>query len=141
MFQIGKETNMFRIICGFALIFHGVGHLIGVFASWTPFKMGFSDQHWIISNGVSVSSVIGRVFGVVWLAAMVLSIAAGVGLLFRMEWWLPMAIWGSIFSAVAIVVWFRAFPSGSDVSALVFDIFVLVALLGPWSGRVAEFLQ
>jgi hypothetical protein len=131
---------MFRIIASIALIAHGIGHLIGVSAAWTPVKMGFSDHPWIFSSGVNISSEIGRVFGVVWLAAMLISIAAGVGLLLRLDWWVSLAIIGACVSAAAVMIWFRAFPSGSNFFALGFDLLTLGALLGPWSDKVIDFL-
>jgi len=127
---------MLRIICSIAIIAHGIGHLIGVSAAWTPVRMGFSDQPWIFSNEVNISSGVGRLFGIVWLAAMIIIIASGIGLLLQLDGWVTLASTGAFISMIALIVWFRAFPSGSNISALVFDLFIMAALLGPWSGRV-----
>ena len=140
VFYLGKEAVMLRIICSIALIAHGIGHIIGVSAAWTPVKMGFSGHPWIFSSGVNISSGIGRIFGIVWLVAMIVSIASGVGLLLRFDWWVTMAIVGALISTGVLIIWFRAFPSGSDVSALAFDFLILAALLGPWSNKILEFL-
>ncbi|MFC1936050.1 hypothetical protein ACFLYP_00125 [Chloroflexota bacterium] len=132
---------MFRIIFSIALIAHGIGHVIGVSAAWTPVKMGFSNHPWIFSKGVNITSGIGRNFGVVWLAALIFSIAAGVALILRLEGWTALAILGACISSVALFIWWRAFPSGSNVSALVFNLLILAALLGPWSSKAVEALQ
>lgn len=132
---------MFRIILGIALLAHGIGHVIGVSAAWTPVKMGFSDQPWLFSSGVNITTSIGRVFGVVWLAALVINIMAGAGLLLRLEWWVPMAILGALISSAALVIWWQAFPSGSNISALVFNILLIAGLLGPWADRVIAALR
>jgi hypothetical protein len=132
---------MIRIIVSIALIGHGIGHVIGVSAAWTSVKMGFSDHPWSLSSNVNVNTAIGRIFGVVWLAALIAIVAAGMGLLLRMEWWTTWAIIGSIISIVALVIWWRAFPTGSDISALIFNVIILVALLGPWANRVIEIVK
>jgi hypothetical protein len=132
---------MFRIIVSIMLIAHGIGHIIGISAAWTPVKMGFSDHPWIFSNGVNITSGIGRAFGIVWLTALIISIMAGFGLLFRMDWWTSLAIVGAIISAIALVIWFPAFPSGSNISALVLDLLIIAVLMGPWSNKVIEFLH
>ena len=132
---------MVRIIVSIALIVHGIGHVIGVSASWTSVKMGFSENSWIFSTGVNIESGIGRAFGVVWLIAMIFSIAAGFGLFFHQDWWITLALAGAIVSIVAVGIWFRAFPSGSNISALLFDIVILVAILGPWSEKIFRILK
>ena len=132
---------MFTIIVSIMLIAHGIGHIIGVSGAWTPVKMGFSDHSWIFSNGVNITSGIGQAFGVVWLATLIISTMAGFGLLFHLDWWTSLAIIGAFISAVAIVIWFHAFPTGSNSSALVFDLLIIAALFGPWSNKVVEFLQ
>ena len=132
---------MLRILFSIALIAHGIGHVIGISAAWTPVKMGFSRQPWLFSRGVNVDSGIGRAFGIVWLAALVISVLAGVGLLLRLDWWITAAIVGALVSSFALIVWWRAFPSGANTSALIFNLLVLAALLGPWVNRVHAVLR
>ena len=132
---------MLKLIASLALIFHGIGHIIGVSAAWTPIKMGFSDRPWIFSAGINIESGLGRIFGLVWLIATLASIIAGFGLYFRQDWWLTLTIVGTIVSLVAVITWFRAFPSGANMSALVFDVIILVGLFGPWSEKIIQALK
>jgi hypothetical protein len=136
-----KGINMFKLIATLALLGHGIGHLIGVSAAWTPIKMGFTDQPWIFSPGININSGLGRVFGLVWLLAMLTTIGAGFGLYFRQEWWLSLTIGSALISLLAVIAWFRAFPSGANMGALGFDILILIGLLGPWSERIIQTLQ
>jgi hypothetical protein len=132
---------MTRLVISFAIIAHGIGHLIGVSAAWTPIKMGFSDHSWIFSTGVNISSGIGRAFGFVWLITMVITITSGLGLLLRLDWWIPLAIVSALLSIFALITWFKAFPSSSDIAALLFDVIVLTGLLGPWSEKIIQILR
>ena len=65
-----------------------------------------------------------------WLAATVILIAAGVGLLTNQAWWTSAAVIGAVVSLVAIVPWWNSVTSGVTSGALL-DIAILIGLLTP----------
>jgi hypothetical protein len=132
---------MLRILFSLAFLGHGIGHVIGFSAAWTKVKMGFSNQSWIFSAGINIESGLGRFLSIFWLAALITSVAAGVGLYLRLDWWIPVAIISSVLSIIAVLPWWPAFPSGSYMGAMGFNLLVLVALLGPWADRIQTFLM
>jgi hypothetical protein len=132
---------MLRLVIAFVLIAHGIGHILGFMASWTTVPSGLTTGHWIFSNDVTMSSAVGRAFGILWLLAMVGSVGAGVGLLFHQAWWPMMAAASAVLSLVAIVPWLGVMPLGSALGAVLVDIAVLVGLLFPWSKDIVEVLK
>jgi multisubunit Na+/H+ antiporter MnhF subunit len=92
--------------------------------------MGFNQNSWIFGASGTLSSLAGRFFGVLWLAATVSLIAAGVGLLTNQTWWTSAAIIGAIVSLVAILPWWNTVTSGVKVGALL-DVAILIGLLTP----------
>ena len=54
-----------------ALLGHGAGHVMGFLAAWTKLPMGFVDQPWVFGGDIMIQTAIGRVFGLVWLVALV----------------------------------------------------------------------
>jgi len=90
--------------------------------------MGFNQNSWIFGTSGTLSSLPGRIFGVIWLAATVILIAAGVGLLTNQAWWTSAAIIGAVVSLAAIVPWWNSVNSGVRIGALL-DIAILIGLL------------
>lgn len=70
---------LLKWLLALALIAHGVGHITGVSAFWTKLPIGFNQNPWIFDASGTLTSLAGRIFGVIWLAATVSLIAAGVG--------------------------------------------------------------
>jgi hypothetical protein len=87
---------MLKFIIALPLIGHGLAHISGVLAAWTLADVGFKDNPWIFSSGVRLSSGIGRVFGLIWLLALIALAGSGVGLIFRQAWWPDVALLGSV---------------------------------------------
>ena len=56
-------------------------HLSGFVASWTKYSAGYTDKPWIPSSSVGLKSTIGKIFGLVGLAAMCVLVSSGIGLL------------------------------------------------------------
>jgi hypothetical protein len=122
---------MIRIIVALILIAHGLGHSMGVLAAWTTVPYGLSNRPWLFSSGVLLDSATGRVWGLLWLAALVVTTAGGAGLLLHQDWWRTVAVAGAVLSLVAIGPWLGAMPLGSAIGAVVVDILVLAGLLLP----------
>ncbi|MCI0398906.1 MAG: hypothetical protein L0332_29515 [Chloroflexi bacterium] len=132
---------MLRIIIILALLMHGIGHIIGFLAAWTPVPVGFSNHPWALSGGVTMTSPAGRAFGLLWLVAMIGTVAAGLGLLFHQDWWAPLAVAASVISLVVWLPWWQTVPRGSLVGAVAFDLLIILALLSPWADRVIRALD
>lgn len=130
-----------RLIVAIILVMHGLGHVMGFSAAWTPAKMGLSDRPWIFSPGITIDTPVGQAFGLLWLVAMVGFVASGLGLLFSQGWWPQLAIASAVVSLVAVLPWWETVPPGARYGAVLADLLVLALLLGPWSERVLRALQ
>jgi hypothetical protein len=62
---------------------HGVGHVAGILSAWTSVDSGFTDRPWIFSKSVTMKSLLGRLWGLFWLVALVCLVAAGLGIAFE----------------------------------------------------------
>lgn len=128
----------FQIIIAIILVGHGIGHIMGFLETWTSWQPfadpSFNELPWIFSDGIFIHSAVGKVFGLFWLVAMIGFFAAAIGLIANQSWWSTVAIIASILSLLAVIPWWNTFTPGimSKQSAVVFDIIILVALLGPW---------
>ena len=128
-----------RVVIALILFGHGIGHVVGFLGSWTKSQLGFPDyafnqSSWLLPGNIVMQSTLGKVFGVIWLVSMGAFFVAAIGLLVRQSWWPTIAIIASITSMVAVLPWWNSFTPGimSKRSAVVVDIIVLAALLGPW---------
>jgi hypothetical protein len=132
---------MVRIIVALVLIAHGIGHSMGVVAAWTTIPSGLTNRPWLFSGGVLLDSGMGRVWGVLWLAALLVTTAGGVGLLLQQDWWRGVAVAGAVLSLVAIVPWLAAMPPVSAFGAVAVDILVLAILLLPVGEQLVSRLR
>jgi hypothetical protein len=130
---------MLRIVFAVPLIAHGLAHLSGFLAAWTPANTGFPDKPWIFTSSVYLSGPLGKVFGVLWLLSLLGLAGSGLGILLRQDWWTILAIAGAILSLVAIVPWWQSVPPGAWVGAA-FDILVILVLATPLKDRILELL-
>lgn len=121
---------MLKYLIAILLIAHGLAHLAGVFAPWTKEMQGFKDVPWLFSRTITYKSTMGKAFSLVWLAASICLVIAGIGFLLGGSWWIAMAIAGCICSLVAILPWWNAVVPGARFGAL-FDILVLIVLISP----------
>lgn len=94
---------LLRYIIAMVLIGHGIGHVMGFLEAWTTVSVGFSNQPWLLSSGITIDSPVGRAFGLLWLVAMIGFVGAGLGLLFHQAWWQPLAIAAAVISLVVIL--------------------------------------
>lgn len=131
---------MVRVVLAAALMAHGLGHISGFLAAWTRVDVGFRDRNWLFSSGVTMKSGIGRLFGLIWLLAMVALTGSGAGLILRQAWWPTLALAGSILSLVSIIPWWNAVVPGAKVGAA-FDLFLIVVLATPIKNTLLGFLS
>jgi hypothetical protein len=132
---------MLRLIIAVLLLAHGVGHVMGFLGAWTSIPSGLSGGHWLLSNTVTLDSALGRAFGLLWLVAMIGTVGAALVLLFQQGWWQPLAVAAAILSLVAIGPWLNVMPVGSAIGAVLVDLVVLIALLGPWHDTLTRALR
>lgn len=130
--------NILRIVIAIILAGHGMGHIMGFLGTWTSWQIfsepSFNESPWIFSDGIFIHSAVGKVFGIFWLVAMIGFLAAAIGLIANQSWWSTVAIIACILSLLAVIPWWNTITPGimSKKSAVVVDIIILVALLGPW---------
>jgi hypothetical protein len=131
---------MLRFVVAIPFIVHGLAHLGGLFASWTAGRAGFTDRPWLLSQGVTVGSPVGRAVSPLWLVAGIGLVAAGVGVISRQGWWPTVAVPAAAVSLAVILLWWRAVPVGAKL-ALVLNLVILLALLLPWKERVIDLVR
>lgn len=134
------DNNLLRWVVAIVLLAHGVGHIMGFMASWTYVPMGFTDRPWLLSDAVTVHSIVGRVFGLLWLVAMGAFLVGVYGLIGHQTWWRPLLIAAALISLFVILPWWNTVTPGSKIGAAVVDVVVLIALLPPWGEQVAQTL-
>jgi hypothetical protein len=126
---------MLKIVIGLVLIAHGIGHSMGMLKVFglATVNPDWDGSSWILS-GVAGSTITNAIGMVLWAAALVGFVAAGLVVLGVLpeEWWVPLAIASSIASLAGVVLFPVAFPVFSTVGAAVIDVAVLVAVL--WAG-------
>jgi hypothetical protein len=131
---------MLRIVLAIPFLPHGLAHLSGFLASWTRAGAGYTDKPWIFSENVQLQSWVGRIFGILWVVAMVGLVGTGVGIITRQAWWPSLAIAASAISLVVILPWWNTVPPGAKVGAA-FDLLVIAVLLSPLQERLAQMFR
>lgn len=131
---------MWRIILAIPFIPHGLAHISGFLASWTGVDAGYASKPWIFSPGIHMQSWVGRIFGVLWLVAMVGLAGTGIGIITRQTWWPVLAIATCAASLVVILPWWNTVPPGAKAGA-VFDLLVISLLLSPLKERLVEIVR
>lgn len=130
---------MWKFLIALILFGHGIGHITGLLAAFTK-AGGFSDRPWIFSPRIHLQSGIGRIFGILWLVAMLSLAASGIGVILGQGWWVIMAVGGSIISLVVILPFWNTVVLGAKVGAAL-DILTLVVLLSPLVQRILALIK
>lgn len=127
---------MRRIAAAIVLAVHGLGHLMGFLAAWTTVPVGFSSRPWLLSPEITVSSGVGRGFGLLWFASMAMLVAAGALVLLRHKRWRELATGGSLISLITLLPWLNTIVPALVLEATLVDVLVLSLLFGPWGKQV-----
>ena len=122
------------------LLGHGLGHMVGILPAWASFDVGGEDTPWILPGDHKMDSTVGKIWGVVWLAAMVLFVVSSAGVLMNKEWWRQWAIIGSIVSIVAIVPWWNSVVVGAK-AGVALDVAIILVLSLPWGEKITDFFD
>jgi hypothetical protein len=135
------EVNiMLNIILAIPLLMHGLAHVSGLLASWTSLDVGYADNPWLFSQGVYLQSLTSRIFGMLWLAAMIGLAGSGVGIITRQEWWPVLAVASAVLSLVVILPWWNTVPAGAKIGAI-FNLLLLAVLLSPLKRGLFDLLS
>jgi len=128
-------------LAALVLLGHGVGHLVGVLPAWASIGMGgVKDRPWILPGGHLMDSAVGKLWGVVWLAAMILFMISSAGVLLDKWWWRQWAVVGSVVSIVAIVPWWNSVVAGAK-AGVALDVAIILVLLLPWGEKITDFFE
>lgn len=131
---------MWRIFFAIPLFAHGLAHISGFLASWTSLDVGYANNSWMFSQGVHLQSMTGRIFGFLWLIAMVGLVGSALGFVFQRDWWPSLAIVSAFISLAVIVPWWNTVPPGAKIGAA-FDLMVIVILLSPLQGKLLAIIR
>jgi hypothetical protein len=114
---------MQRYLVGFFLILHGVIHWVGASSAW-----GLDDYE-VAKNDpwFDMSDLVADLFGGVWLAAMLLLAAAGVGVVLGRLWWRQAAAAGVVVSTIAIIPYVSGASLGLAANVIVVAILIASA--------------
>ncbi len=132
--------NIWNILVSLVFLGHGIGHITGFLTAWTKIPVGFNDQPWIFSRGVTIKSPIGKLFGLVWLAAGVAFIFSAYLLYTRQVAWAGTAITASILSFIAIIPWWNTVVPGAKYGGNLANLVTLIGLFGPWGFQIIDWL-
>ncbi len=133
--------NYIKLFVLGVLVMHGIGHSTGFFTAWTKIPMGFSNLPWLFSQSVRMDSLIGKLFGLVWLAVMACFLISAYGLFTGQVYWLNFAVAASIGSLIVILPWARTVPAGALYGGTLANIAILVAAFGPWKTAFLNLLH
>lgn len=126
---------MIRFVVAIPLILHGLANLGGALAFAGKSPEGFTAQPSVISPKIHMHSLLGRLWGVVWLLSALALVIGGLAALYRREDWLTLSALGSALSFAAIAPWWNTVPPGARFGAI-FDLFALAILLSPIGARL-----
>ena len=135
-------NTILRIVVAVILFGHGIGHVVGLMGSWTEWRifpeLPFNESPWIFSGDIFMQSAVGRAFGILWLIAMAGFFAAAFGLITGQSWWTTIAVIASFASLLTVIPWWNTITPVimSKWSAVLVDIVIIVALLGPWKDEL-----
>jgi hypothetical protein len=122
------SNELQRLILAVVVGAHGIGHTLFLFSCLGVPKLGQSTRSWLLTNLIGDGGT--RAVGsLLWLIATVAFIAVGIGLYRQAEWWRTLSVITAILSVVGLVLFWGSPVTGPAMSALIFNIVVLAALL------------
>lgn len=134
-----REVSLSIILLGIFFILHGLVHLLFAGHSLRFFEMRpamtWPDGAWLFSKILGEQAV--RLVAAILLALAALGFcAAGLGLLFRQDWWRPVIVGIAIFSTVIFLLFWDGKPKALDekggVGILINLAILAVVLLLQW---------
>lgn len=99
-----------RVAVAVFAMLHGGAHLMWFLGAWIPRTHAVGPEPWLFSPGVTITGAVGRLSGLLALAAAAGFVAAGIGVL-AAAWW-PAVMLAAVGLSVFVVVpwWPASFP-------------------------------
>ena len=129
-------NDLLRVLLIVALVVHGLSHLIWFLAAWTPIKLGVVDGPWILPGEVTLTGVVGRIFGLIALLAMALLLIAAVALVLQEPWWRAAARNGVFLSLIVVLPWYPRIPHRIGLQAVIVNIVLMFVIALPVSVEI-----
>jgi hypothetical protein len=96
---------MLRIVAGIFLALHGLVHLLWFGVAWrfiTTEDLPYSTK--VLADRIDVGGGGIRIAGLLWLAATVVWVTAGLGLVFSAHWWQGVTVAAALISSVMCIL-------------------------------------
>lgn len=120
---------MLQKILAVMLIGHGLAHISGFLASWSTIDSGYKvNNPSLFSDKISFKGSIGKLFGILWLIALLFLAGSGFSIFYSIINWQILAFVGSTISLLVIILWWKTVPLGAKIGAF-FDLILLLYLL------------
>jgi hypothetical protein len=104
---------------------HGIGHLLFLFSLLGLADWGQTTRSWLLGEAWLAKGL----GALLWLVATAGFIAVAVGIFGEDTWWRPLALVAAAVSAVGLLIFWASPVSSPALSALVFDLLLVAALL------------
>ena len=118
-------SNWLRIILVVVVGAHGIGHILFLMPLISSTNWGQSAQSWLLGDGGLVKGL----GALIWLAALFGFLAAAFGIFREMAWWSAAAFVSAAVSTVGLILFWSKPVTSPAISALVFNLIILVSLL------------
>ena len=128
--------DILRILVVVFLVLHGISHVIWFLAAWTPIKAGIEDGPWILPGDVTLTSVVGKIIGLIALVAMTLILLGAVALLGQEEWWRGATRYGVFLSFIVVLPWWPRIPHHIGLQAIIANIVLMFLIALPLSMEI-----
>lgn len=114
-----------RLVLAIVVGAHGIGHVLFLLPLVSGVDWGQPAQSWLLGEG-GLAKVSG---GLIWLVALAGFLAAAFGIFQQTDWWQTAAIVSAAVSTVGLILFWRQPVPPPALSALVFNLLILVSLL------------
>lgn len=118
-------SNLLRLGIAIVVGAHGVGHVLFLVPLLGIADWGQPIQSWLLGGGWLAKGV----GSLIWLAAVVGFTAVAIGFFNMADWWRTVAIVAAAVSTLGLILFWATPVSSPILSALVFNLVVLGALL------------
>jgi hypothetical protein len=122
------SNDLIRWLIAVAVFAHGAGHVLFMPVLAPVLRIDASGHSWLLTAplGDGPTRALASLAGA---AALALFVGAGAALVLQTGWWRPLALAGAVVSVILVATMWDGLPSSSALLALVFDVFVLGAVV------------
>jgi hypothetical protein len=124
---------MWQSVVAFALLAHGVGHVLFFGNAWGYWKTG--DGRAALFAGLP-QSVEGAI-GLLWLVPLIAFMVATGAYVTTQTWWRPALMGAAAISLLMVILWWGSLATSSAFWAVAFDLAVVGILLWQRQGMLA----